>query len=136
MTWLRLAAAEFGVLDKYQWPKDQYAIFGSGPLAVRGIKPLKDVDVTVTQELWDRLLAEGHRPDSRGVIVLDGAIDVWRGYPGVNVDAVIAGAEMINGYPFATLEAVKAWKQAFGRDKDKADLALLEQWERRQTASS
>ena len=36
-------------------PDGKYAIFGSGPMAVRGIKPTDDLDVIVVDNLYQKL---------------------------------------------------------------------------------
>jgi len=36
-------------------PPDQYAVFGSGPMAVRGIREANDLDLIVKESLWDDL---------------------------------------------------------------------------------
>jgi hypothetical protein len=45
-------------LKKLNFPKDKYAVFGSGPLAIRNIRETFDLDVIVKQdlfnELWDK----------------------------------------------------------------------------------
>lgn len=36
-------------------PEGKFAIFGSGPIAVRGIRESEDLDIIVKQDLWDFL---------------------------------------------------------------------------------
>lgn len=42
-------------LKKLNLPKDKYAIFGSGPLAINGIRDSDDIDIIVKSEVWDEL---------------------------------------------------------------------------------
>ncbi|MGM0482836.1 MAG: hypothetical protein ACQEP6_03180, partial [Patescibacteria group bacterium] len=61
---------------KLDLPKDSYAIFGSGPLAVRGLKVLNDIDVVVTDEFFTTL-AEKYGEETPGKIEMeDGYIEI------------------------------------------------------------
>ena len=40
-------------------PQNQYAIFGSGPLAIRGIRDSNDIDLIVKKKLWNKLMPFG-----------------------------------------------------------------------------
>lgn len=42
-------------LKKLNLPLGKYAIFGSGPLAIRGLRENNDIDIIVTDELWQNL---------------------------------------------------------------------------------
>src|SRR3990167_8631640 len=42
-------------LEKLNLPKDQYIIVGSGPLGIRNIRISDDLDVLVTETLWEQL---------------------------------------------------------------------------------
>lgn len=35
-------------------PKGEFVIFGSGPLAIRGIRENHDIDILVTESLWKK----------------------------------------------------------------------------------
>jgi len=53
-------------LKKLNLPNDQYAIYGSGPLAIRGLKEIHDLDVIVTDELYQEL-AKKYSEKEKGV---------------------------------------------------------------------
>ncbi len=42
-------------LEKLNLPKGKFSIFGSGPLAIRGLRENKDLDILVTHNLWYKL---------------------------------------------------------------------------------
>lgn len=42
-------------LDKLSLPKNQYAITSAGTMAIRGIRQTRDIDLIVTDELWEEL---------------------------------------------------------------------------------
>ena len=72
----------FNELRALNLPGDQYAIFGSGPLGVRGLRDITDVDIIVTPELFAKLAVEtpaidhapGVRRIQRGNIEI---LDAW-----------------------------------------------------------
>ena len=119
----------FEELRRLQLPAGQYAVFGSGPMGIRGMREIHDVDVIVSPALFADLKTKHavedhehglHRIQIGPVEILDG----W--YPNVGeTKDLIASAEMIEGLPFVRLEKVLSWKQAYGRPKDEKDIALL-----------
>jgi len=108
-----------------------YAVFGSGPIAVRGLlKRVGDLDVIARGEAWDRV-------KSIGEIVMYGSdetVDLGNGltfgrswaYGEFVIDYLIDSAELIDGLPFVQLEHVVEFKRAAGRPKDLEHLALME----------
>lgn len=127
----------FEALRALDLPAGDYAVFGSGPLLVRGIiDAANDVDVVSRGAAWDRASALGEiiTLPQHGVAVasfLDGAITIgtkWA-YGDIDVDELIDTAEIIDGLPFARLEYVVEYKRAAGRPKDLEHLRLLERWD-------
>jgi len=116
-------------------PTDQFAIFGSGPLAARGLRDCRDLDIVVTTKLWKTLL-KNYYPDTANpekIILVrsrpDGETEIeafrsWQPWFS-EVNDLIATADIIDGVRFVNLENVKKWKTEMGREKDKADLHLL-----------
>ena len=43
-------------LDDLKLPQNDYAITGSGPLAIRNIRQAQDIDILVRKTLWQDLL--------------------------------------------------------------------------------
>ena len=58
----------------------------------------------------------------------DGKIEVFGGWMGWDIDALIDDAERIDGLPFARLEDVLAWKRAYARPKDLDHVRLIERY--------
>lgn len=120
-------------VTELDFPLGQYAIVGSGPLAVRGLRDVSDVDILVTAELYmslrdergwkeltkmeGRVLLE-HEPFECGTEF--GYGEYWP-----EPDMVIAEADIIDGVAFATLEVIASFKRAYGRPKDERDLLLI-----------
>ena len=42
-------------LKKLKLPSDKYAVFGSGGICIRGLKPVFDIDLIVKSDLWEKL---------------------------------------------------------------------------------
>jgi hypothetical protein len=110
-------------------PTDSFAVFGSGPLAVRGLRDTGDLDLLVTLALWDELAARFPVEETpTGPLLrleegIDGFVD-WHPPVGPTAD-LVARAELIGGVPFVRLESVLLWKQRRDLPKDRADVEVL-----------
>lgn len=121
----------FDELRRLDLPAGQYAVFGSGPMGIRGLREIRDVDVIASPALFSELTTKYpvedhehglHKIQIGHVEILDG----W--YPKVGeLEDLIASAEKIDGLPFVRLEKVLSWKQAYRRDKDDKDIRLLKE---------
>lgn len=125
----------FDELKRLSLPMGEYAIFGSGPLWVRGIRDSSDIDIITRGETWGWAKANGQvvSKETSGLECAqfaDGAIEIYRDwYPGIwNIDTLIETAEIIEGIPFVRLESVMEWKKKMGREKDIEDLALINEY--------
>ena len=121
-------------LRELELPIGDWAIFGSGPLLVRGwIDQVGDLDLIAREpalthalEAGERLYLEEH--DIAVVGIDDGAITVgtsWA-YGDFDIGELIDTAELIDGFPCVRLEHVVAFKQAAGRPKDLEHLRVIE----------
>lgn len=128
-------------LDKLDLPKSQYAIFGSGPLAIRGLRDSDDLDIIVKTKLWNYLKSK-YKQDKVQIkgknylIIKIGKVEVgnsWGPYFGNMIDKLIGQAEIIDGYPFIKLEYVLEWKKKSGREKDKVDIRLINDFLKNET---
>lgn len=116
-------------LKKQNFPLGEYAVFGSAVMAVRGMREAPNIDVIVTNKLWEELLKD-HRPDEEGFIHI-GQIKIsnwWFAPTRKDIPTMIAEAEMIKGLPFVKLEEVRAYKKSLNREKDINDIKLIDQF--------
>ena len=136
-------SAKFEALKKHNLPADQYAITGSGPLGIRNLREIGDIDIIVTQKLWDEL-AEKYGvtvTDAVNKIVFAGDnIEAFRNYHQGPLNAEqkfhdapsiaerIAAAEIIDGLPFESLKHFLYYKRKMARDKDLKDVLAIETW--------
>ncbi len=110
-------------------PDKQYAIFGSGPMAVRGLRQAHDLDLLIKKDLWDELV-KIYPLDEKGVALRAGHIELFSHWEPwfKDTDQLIETAEVIDGLPFVRLEYVLEWKKQMGREKDKQDVVLIEKY--------
>ncbi len=127
--------ALFEELKKLDFQKGDYAIFGSGPLWVRGIRESNDIDIVTRGKTWEWALKNGiidTKEDSglKRARFADGSIEVYNDwYPDKwDIDMLIDTAELVDGIPFVQLELVIEWKKIMGREKDVKDLALIQEY--------
>jgi hypothetical protein len=118
-------------ITKLRFPKDKFAVFGSGPIVIRGLRDANDVDIIVKKSLWTELVWT--HPSKKNSIQLGKTVEVykdwiptWDGNPGI--DALIDTAEIIEGVRFVKLEHVLAWKKKRATDKDLKDVKLIEDY--------
>jgi hypothetical protein len=126
-------ATLFDQLRQLELPPKGYAIFGSGPLAIRDIIPAcNDLDILCRQEIWDIVSKKGMTKFLSGYSVtvasfFDGAITFgteW-GIGDFNVGELIETAEIIDALPFVRLEHVVRYKTIRSSTKDLQHLSAL-----------
>jgi predicted nucleotidyltransferase len=122
----------FDLLRSLKLPIGDFAVFGSGPLIVRGIiEATNDLDVISRGAAWERGLEVGELvtlPDgARIVSCFGGDVTIGRSwaYGDVDIDQLIDTAEGFDGLPFVRLEHVVRYKEIAARPKDVAHLQLL-----------
>ncbi|MCP3973990.1 MAG: hypothetical protein GY720_05800 [bacterium] len=113
-------------------PPHDYALFGSGPLLVRGwISEVGDLDVLARGAAWEQVLQSGRlvHLDAFDVdVVLIGehiSVGTRWGIGHFDVNQLIDDAELIKGIPCVRLDHVAAYKRIAGRPKDDAHLQII-----------
>ena len=118
-------------LKNLNLPVGKFAIFGSGPMAVRGMRESHDLDVIVKKDVWEDLLEKYPECLQKNPVCLKiGNAEVYNSWINlsVDIDELIDTAETIENFPFVKLEYVIEWKKKFGREKDIKDLELIEKY--------
>lgn len=117
-------------LGALQFPTRDFAIFGSGPLLVRGIIPYSnDLDILCRGVVWEQVCKIGiseYLPeyDVTTVSLQNSKITfgtVW-GIGDFDVDELINTAELINGLPFVQIKYVIRYKEIRNNSKDRIHL--------------
>ena len=114
-----------------------FAIFGSGPLIVRGIIPASnDLDIICRGQAWERVKAIGEleylsKYDVTVVTMCDGRLTFGTRWAigEFDTDELIDGAEEIDGLPFVRLEHVKNYKEISKRPKDLRHIEALKAYQ-------
>jgi len=95
-------------------PKDSYVVFGSCPLPVASLREANDIDLLVEKELLKKLRQDGWRVMNKGHNDTPLVRDVFEAHDNWNfgsyhptLQQLLAGATIIEGIPFASLEEVK-----------------------------
>lgn len=122
-------------LDKLDLPSDQYAITSSGALAVRKIREAHDLDIIVTDKLWNKLaqkypVKKGQDCDNIfiGDIQIMGNFYIKPEEDKYPVNEQIDTADIIDGKRYVNLNIIKFYKHQWGRPKDLQDIKLIEDY--------
>jgi hypothetical protein len=127
---------KFQLVRDLNLPPGQYAITSSGPIGVREIREIGDIDLVVDDDLWNELASAYPIIQEQGVakIRISQDIDILgddsfpepreTGQP--SVADQITQADIIDGLPFVSLRHVLYFKRKMKREKDERDIAALE----------
>lgn len=112
-------------LDALTLPIKDYVIIGSGPLVIRNLRRANDIDIVVRKNLWDEL-AKKFVPHNEKCIKI-GDIEIYHNFFNLTpkIDAIIDNPEIIDGYPFVTLQDTILWKEFLNREKDQKDIIII-----------
>lgn len=117
-------------VKELQLPLGKYSVVGSGALSVRNIRQHSDIDLIVTEEIYEKLKKGGweEREKKNGFfhIYKDNA-EAAKNFLHIegcdlNTTDVIKNSDIINGVPFMSLAHLIKLKQTMGRDKDLDDI--------------
>jgi hypothetical protein len=113
-------------LRSLDFPVDEYAIFGSGPMAVRGIRANRDIDIIVSRELWDRFSGENIGLNKINIGHIEICKD-WEPYFSDN-SILINNSEPIGDFRYVKLPYVLEWKENSKNKKDRTDALLIKEY--------
>ena len=103
-------------------PKDYWVVAG-GAMVLWGLREeTADLDLGCTEELADRLEAEGHlhrrMADGNRWFRLGGDIEIFENW-------ICDEAVLLDGFPVISIRGLAEMKKALGREKDLRDLELI-----------
>lgn len=129
---------EIEQLKKLGLPIDEFVIVSSGALAIRGIREAKDLDVIVTNSLWNKLTAiyqtevengvERIKFDNSNIDILNPAQSIFGNSGVVSVEEIFEKADIFGGIKFINLNHLKKIKLKLGREKDLKDIELIDEY--------
>lgn len=110
--------------------RGEFAIFGSAVMAIRGMREVPNIDLIVTDKLWSELLERGYLPDYEGFIRKNMVkiSNWWFATTRRSIPMMIEDAETIQGLPFVKLDEVRFYKSKLNREKDIADVKLIDRY--------
>lgn len=114
-------------------PIGEYAIFGSGPMGIRNLREMHDIDIIVS----DRIFNEYSNKQGWKIKEIYGYRDWLKNdnleiemgrdwHEGWDVEGMIREAEIIDGLLFVKLEYLIEWKKFYGSEKDLKDVEIIE----------
>lgn len=115
-------------------PIGKYALFGSAPICVRGLRECRDIDIVAADDLWNELKNKTKwkikTTDKGDECLENGEIELWKNWRPGNWDIIklIEEAEVIDGLPFVRMEYVLEWKKLNGREKDLKDVEIIKKF--------
>lgn len=119
-------------LRQLDLPEGHWALFGSGPLLLRGwIQRVNDLDVITRGPAWDHARTLGRQvplADGNSIVEVGDGITVgssWA-FGDFNIDSLIETAEMIEAIPCVRLEHIIEYKRIADRPRDRQHLAVIE----------
>lgn len=131
-----LIKKKFLGIIKLKLPVGQYAITGSGPIGIRNIRDINDIDIIVSKKLWNKLTKDYDVIETNGVrkIELSSEIEAFseesfQHKKDLTITERIRQAEIIQGLAFESLEHCKYFKKCMGREKDLKDIQMIEDWQ-------
>lgn len=133
---LRAMMSLFDRVKSLNLPAGDYAIFGSGPLIVRGIiQATNDLDIVCRGKAWKTVLETGEHEylseyDVAVVTMFDGRLTFGSQWAigEFDIDELIDNAEEIDGLPFVRKEHVASYKKISTRPKDRDHLEALSRY--------
>jgi hypothetical protein len=124
------------LFDKFReldLPIGGYAIFGSGPMAIRGLRESSDIDFIVPKKIFDKyrdneewkqgIFADGTEYLSSGDMEM-----LYDWGTGWDTEELIKNAEIIDGLAFVRLKEVLKWKKMRNKEKDQKDIEIIENY--------
>lgn len=124
---------KFEQVRRLRLPLGHYAISSSGPLGIRGLREVGDVDIVVDESLWMDLAGR--------YAIEQGKVETIRISPYVevihegsfpyaepefpSVEDQFKECEIIEGLPFVNLRHILAYKTMRGTLKDQEDISLI-----------
>jgi hypothetical protein len=124
-------------LKKLNLPASDFCIVGSGTLAIKGIRDTKDLDVIVTNKLWNDLLAKYESEVENGVErikfnnnieILNPSQSIFGNSGVVAIEEIFEKADVVDDIKFINLDHLKKIKLMLGREKDLNDIKLIDKY--------
>lgn len=129
---------QFENLKKLNLPTDHFVVVSSGALSVRNLRDFEDIDVVVTESLWNEMIkkykvginsfgVENLELES-DIEILNPAQSIFGNSKIVPIKEIFEQADIFDGIKFINLDHLKKIKKELGREKDLKDIALIDNY--------
>jgi hypothetical protein len=122
----------FNEVRNLELPIGEYALFGSAPIGIRKLRQCHDIDIIVTDELWNKFESDWENgiAQNGSKFLKKGNIEIWKDWrPGKwDTNKLIGESEIIEGLPFVKMKYVLEWKRSIAREKDLKDIEIVEKY--------
>ena len=139
MSETEIAIDIFEELKKLNFPADDFIVIGSGIMAAKNIREAYDLDIVVSEALFEKCKTEGWelkpwtKVGTQGKSwlkngITDLMLEVMSGDELLDLKALKKEGEKINGIWFISLKQLIRFKTAYGRPKDFDDIVMIEEY--------
>jgi hypothetical protein len=129
----------FDEIKKYNFPPEEYVVFGGAAMSARGLKETNDIDIIASQKLLAEYRSQKGWHDhpriipteDHGIANEEGTIEMYPtvgGIAEITFERLRKNAEIIDGIPFASLRDVRIIKEVYNREKDLRDVIKIEEY--------
>ena len=125
-------------VNKLNLKDGEYIVVAGGILDALGIRVTKDVDLVVTDEVYERLKNEGWEEIERNygekkkTVLVRGVYEIdtfWIDGSGkLSLEKLLKESQLVGGVTFVNLGMLLRWKKWANREKDQRDIKLIEQF--------
>ena len=107
--------------------KDEFVIYGSAPMVLRGLKEKNnDLDVLVKENVWEKLSVKYPSNINGDYIDINGVSFTCKDMNLLgNIDDVIRTSEVIDGFHILSLSETKKWKEKIGGENHLKDAKII-----------
>jgi high affinity sulfate transporter 1 len=123
------------MVQRLKLPAHSYVVIGGGVLEALGIRDTMDVDLVVNQKAYDKFKAKGWKEyiqDDGKRLLSHKGYKVMLSWMNYDLGRLQKHAFMLDGVTFMSLDDLVKLKERLGRKKDKADIALIETYRKKQ----
>ena len=127
---------QFDDVKKLNLPASDFVVVSSGALSVRGLRESNDIDIIVTQSLWDEMIQKfkvgindwgvENLQLEDNIEILNPKQSIFGNSRVVLVEDIFEKADVFDGIKFINLEHLRAIKLKLGREKDIQDVKLID----------
>lgn len=122
-------------LESLHLPEGRYMVMGSGIMEALGLRQADDIDLVVSDDVYEDLRAAGwnDRVASNGSSGIEHdvfqAYNQWTDETEVKkLDELLVDADWVDGVAYNSLAKLAFYKARRGREKDLADLELIQDY--------